>query len=101
LVSDKKLTPLKAQRVASRKVNPASSSSQRKSLKRSKKDPVVEAHTPQEFDRSEVEEVVQVPQRIDRIWTPLDHLLQSPLGLLSMKQGGITVSFLFFFLFLL
>jgi len=62
-------------------------------LKRSKKDPVVEAHTSQELSRSDVEEVVQVPQRIERIWTPLDHLLQSPLGLLSMEQGGITVRF--------
>jgi len=66
LVSDKKLTPLKAQRVASKKDNKtASSSSQRKSSKRSKKEPVVEAHTSQELGRSGVEEVVQVPQRTE------------------------------------
>lgn len=90
---------LKAKKMSSRKR--AASTTQRKRPRKSKileGDPVAGASQSlsEDSDRLVVDESVKTPENFENVCTPLNSLLQSPLGQLSLEQGGITVGFVIY-----
>jgi len=90
----------KAKKMSSRKR--AASTTQRKRPRKSKiveADPVAgtSQSLSEDSDRLVVDESVKTPENFENVCTPLNSLLQSPLGQLSLEQGGITVGFVQFF----